>query len=149
MATRSWDAILEEDLAAARRRDARAAFLLVGVIVLIGAASVVHNGSQALAGEVPSIGRMTLGLLAILAGLAVRLQYRIGWGLAAAWAALQIPVLEWSLAGSPTTQVISLTFTFASNITVGQHVDHTALGVNFAGVIFLVWLIAWRYRFTR
>src|SRR5262245_51007127 len=147
MATRDWDAVLAADLEAARRRDERAALMLVGVIALIGAASVVNDLPGALAGEDVAIGRVTLGALGIAAALALRLQLGIAWRLAAAWAAMQIPVIEWSLAGSPTTQVISMSLKVASNITMGQHVDHMALGINLVGVIFLVWLAAWRYRF--
>jgi len=149
MTTQTWDADLEADLEEARRRDARGALLLIGLIVLIGAASVIADGSRALAGDVPAIGRVMLGFLAVVAGIAVRLQYVVGWRLAAAWAALQIPFVAWSLAGSPTSQALMMPFTIASTVTVGQHSDHFAIGINLAGVIFLVWLTAWRYRFNR
>lgn len=147
MATRDWDAVLAADLEAARRRDGRAALMLIGVIGLIAAASVANSVTGALDGDVVSIGQVSLGILGIVAGLALRIQHRIAWRLAAVWAALQIPVIEWSLAGNPTKQVISLTFTFISDVTANQHVDHMAIGINLAGVIFLLWLVAWRDRF--
>ena len=86
MTTRDRDAGLAADLEAARRRDARGPLFLLGLIVLIGALSVVNDVSSASAGEVPSLGRVTLGTLGSLAGIALRLQNRIGW-LLAQWGA--------------------------------------------------------------
>lgn len=150
MATADRDRQLEADMQAARQQDARKALILAAVVGLIGAATVVNNLSDLMAGSVPGIGRVIVGMLGVAAAVLMRLQPRNGWLLAMAWAVVQIPFYAWSPDGAATAQAVQIPLTMTNSSRVnGQLVSYTSFGVNVAGVIFLVWLRFWKEKFGR
>jgi hypothetical protein len=114
-------------------------FILIGVIGLIGSASVVFNLPNALEGSVVFAARMAVGLLGLVVALLLWLRPPTGWSLARTWALVQIPVVAWNSEGSPTAQAFSLELAFQA--------DFFKVGVNLAGAIFTAWLARWRERF--
>jgi hypothetical protein len=126
---------------------ARKTLWLIGLITLISGLSIVSDASSALAGELPSIGRVMLGVLGVTSGILLRLQPRLGWLLAGVWSCLQIPFFAWTPDGSPTSQAFSMPITLDWRIFTGRVNDFLVVGINALGIVFLAWLRAWRRRF--
>lgn len=148
MATNARDAQLAADLAAERRSNQRQAYVLSGVIGLIGAMSAVGSVGGAANGEVAVIGQGLVGLVGVAAAILMIVRPRQGWLLAMAWALIQIPFYAWTPDGSLTAQVIQLPITMTQSSKVnGELTSYSSIGINLAGAIFAVWLRAWRLRF--
>jgi hypothetical protein len=64
----------------------------------------------------------------------------LGYRLALAWAALQVPFAAWTPdGGSPTAQALTLPLTLTAQLTVnGATTSYLAVGVNLVGLIALV-----------
>ena len=74
---------------------------------LFGGMSVFMNAGDAFAGDVPSIGRMALGMVGLLAAVMLQMRPDMGWRLGWLWALAQIPVYAWVEGGNPTAQWLS------------------------------------------
>jgi hypothetical protein len=154
MTTNARDAQLDADLAAARQSTRRQALILagaIGVLALIAAgtnALTIATGQASGSDLTVAIGQGLLGLLGLASAALLILRPRQGWMLALAWALIQIPFYAWSPAGSPTTQIVSLPITMSDSTKVnGVVTAYSAIGINAVGIIFAVWLRAWRSRF--
>jgi hypothetical protein len=141
---------LEAELAAERQKADRKALVIAGIIGLIGAASAVTYGSDAINGSVVGTGRVLVGLLGVAAALMLRLQPGNGWLLAMAWALIQIPVYAWSPEGSPNVQALSLPLVMTNSTRLnGEVVSYLSVGVNLAGVVLAVVLKAFKSALVR
>jgi hypothetical protein len=150
VAASNRDMQLEADLQASRQREARKALILAGVVGLIGAVSIVSNVPDALSGSVSAGGRVAVGVLGLAAAVLMRLRPSNGWLLAMAWAVVQIPFFAWSPDGGATAQALQLPLTITSSSSVnGQLTAYSSVGVNLAGVAFVMWLRLWQGKFDR
>jgi len=120
----------------------RSLMILAGYAVLIGALSAIDDLGAALDGEVPAICRVVLGVVGLAGGLLLwteRPTPFTGWAICMAWAALQIPIIAWDVAGSPTTQLLEMPLKTYSQTTVnGAVTSYSELGINFIGVILVI-----------
>src|SRR5689334_13048914 len=82
--------------------------ILGGIAAVFGGMSVFINASDAFAGDLPSICRMALGVVGVLAAVMLQIRPDLGWRLGWLWALAQIPVYAWMEGGNPTTQWLSL-----------------------------------------
>jgi len=148
MATNARDAQLEADLAAERRSNRRQALVLSAAIGLVGALSAVGTVTGAASGEVAVVGQGLVGLVGVAAAILMVVRPRQGWLLALAWALIQIPFYAWTPDGSPTAQALQLPITMTQSTKVnGVLTAYSSIGINLVGIIFAVWLRAWRSRF--
>ena len=148
MATTYRDPNLDKDLEASRQGDRRKAYMLAAFIGIVAFASIVGDSFGALAGGVPAMGRVAVGILGVVAAVLLYRQPALGWRLAMVWAIVQVPVFAWSPDGSLTSQVLQIPLTLTNSTRVnGEIVSYTSIGIDLFGAIMAFWLRAWRYRF--
>jgi hypothetical protein len=127
--------------------------LLATYAVVVGALSVAFNLDEALAGEVPGICRIILGLWGLIGGILVWTGRRLGidgWQMVLIWAVLQIPFIAWNTQGSPTTQLLEFPLTVSERTTVnGEVTSYSEFGVNLVGVVLTIWAVSLRERWQR
>ncbi len=148
MATNARDAQLDADLAAMQRSTSRQALVLAGIIGLVGAVSAAGNLTATVSGQAVAIGQTLVGIVGVAAAVLCWAKPSQGWMLAMAWALIQIPFYAWTPDGSPTAQVLTLPLTMSQSTKLnGVLTVYSAVGINLVGVIFAIWLRAWRSRF--
>ena len=148
MATTYRDPNLDKELEASRQGDRRKAYLLAAFIGIVAFASIVGDSFGALAGSVPAMGRVAVGILGVVAAVLLYRKPGLGWRLAMAWAIVQVPIFAWSPDGSLTSQVLQIPLTLTNSTKVnGEIVSYTSIGIDLVGAIMVFWLRAWRYRF--
>ncbi len=133
-ATTAPIATVVADIDAGRRR----ARLIAPLVVAASAtAALATSLAPALAGEAAAGGRLALAALGLAAAALLRARPALGYRLALAWAALQLPFVAWTPdGGSPTAQALTLPLTFTSQLTVnGATTSYLAVGVNLVGLI--------------
>jgi hypothetical protein len=114
----------------------------------IAGATVAIDLGDTLSGSVPAMGRTLVGLFGLAAAALMWSNPLRGWHWARLWAWIQIPYFAWSLAGSPTAQILSFPLTFSGSTTVnGELASYMAVGINLVGVGFAIWLAASRDAF--
>ncbi len=127
--------------------------LLAIYAIVVGALSVVFNLDEALAGEVPGILRVILGIWGLIGGILLWTGRRVGidgWQMVMVWAVLQIPIIAWSTEGSPTTQLLEVPLSVTERTTVnGEVTSFSEFGVNLVGVALTIWASRMRDRWTR
>lgn len=146
--THARDTQLDADLAAAQRSSRRQALILGGIIGLIGASSAIGAFTDPGRNQLVAIGQGLTGLLGVAAAALTFVRPRQAWLLAMAWALIQIPFYAWTPDGSVTTQALYFPLTATqSTMLNGVLTSYSSMGINVAGIIFAVWLRAWRSRF--
>ena len=127
--------------------------LLAIYAVVVGALSVVLNVDDALAGEVPGICRVVLGVWGLIGGILIWTGRRVGidgWQMVLVWSILQIPVIAWNTEGSPTTQLIEFPLSITEQTTVnGEVTSYSEFGINLVGVALTIWASRLRDRWSR
>ena len=130
----------------------RSLALLATYAVVIGAMSAVMNIGGAVDGEVPSLGRIMLGLWGVAAGAMLWTGHRLGidgWRAVMIWAAIQIPLYAWNTDGSPFVQVIEFPASFTNQTTVnGEVTSFSEVGVNLVGIALAVCAASVRERWS-
>lgn len=115
--------------------------IVTGLTLLMGAGSLAANLGPAFSGNIPAMGRAALGMLGVAAAAVLWMKPRIGWILAATWAAIQIPIYAWTTDGSPTTQIINLPLTLTSSVAHnGVITAYSSIGINLVGLALFIYL---------
>ncbi len=128
---------------AARRRRNR--IIVSAVVGGIAAASVIVNVAALAGGDLSAGGRVVVGLMGVAAAGLLWARPWLGARLALAWAAVQIPFVDWTGDGGLTEQVLSLPLTFSSSSRVIENgavtaENYFAFGINLVGIILAIWL---------
>lgn len=128
----------------------RARLLVPLVVAALVAAGLAVSVGPALGGETAALGRLALGTLGLAAAALLRARPALGYRLALAWAALQVPFVAWTPeGGSPTTQLLAVPLSFTSATTVnGATTSYLAVGVNLVGVALVILLRQQRQTFS-
>lgn len=131
----------------------RSLALLATWAIVFGGASVMTNLGGIADGEFVAISRAIIGVWGVMAGLLVwtlRSAGIDGWQALMVWAIVQLPVIAWSSAGSPTTQLFDFPLGVTSSTTVnGVQTQFEQYGVNLVAVALCIWTSKTRDRWER
>jgi hypothetical protein len=110
--------------------------ILGGIAAVFGGVSVATNAGDAFAGDIPSLCRLALGVVGLLAAVMLQMRPALGWRLGWLWALVQIPAFAWTPGGNPTVQMLDLTLSFSHKVTTnGAVTSYTMFGINVMGII--------------
>lgn len=130
----------------------RALIVLVIYAVVVGGVTFLVNAGAAAGGEAQAMSRAIIGLVGIAGGIfawTLRSGPVSGWHILMAWALVQIPVVAWSPAGSPTLQIIALPLGMTSSVEVnGELTSYSQIGINLVGVALAIAISKKRMAFT-
>lgn len=131
----------------------RSLALLGTYAIVVGALSIVTNLSGIVDGEVVAVGQAALGAVGVAAGLLVWMLRRVGidgWQALMVWCVAQLPIIAWSVEGSPTTQMWEILLGVSTSVTVnGVVTSSEQYGLNTVGIALCIWAARSRERWDR